>query len=170
MLVNCARISGFKNPLHSGSWHCRNQCHLDTSCRGGGVIQQPLALKVSGERKLSLGAPCSSGGKCAAAILLRFLNTPATSAKALWPFSFEAKKKRKGVTMNNYSLWADLLNKFHTSSEWIQILWLLTIPALLFGLVFTLFWCVRGGSGGFCPARAGRPEGQADVQRASHGR
>ena len=41
--------------------------------------------------------------------------------------------------MNEYSLWADMLNKFHTSPEWIQVLWLLAVPLLLFGL----FWCVK---------------------------
>lgn len=41
---------------------------------------------------------------------------------------------------NQYSFWADLLNKFHTSSEWIQVLWLLALPLLLFGLS----WCVKG--------------------------
>ncbi len=41
--------------------------------------------------------------------------------------------------MNEYSLWADLLNKFHTSPEWIQVLWLLAVPMLLFGLC----WCIK---------------------------
>ncbi len=41
--------------------------------------------------------------------------------------------------MNDYSVWADLLNKFHTSPEWIQLLWLLAVPLLLFGLS----WCVK---------------------------
>jgi len=40
---------------------------------------------------------------------------------------------------NQYSIWADLLNKFHTSSEWVQMLWLLAVPLLLFGLI----WCVK---------------------------
>jgi hypothetical protein len=37
-----------------------------------------------------------------------------------------------------YSFWADLLNKFHTSSDWIQALWLITVPTLIFGVA----WCV----------------------------
>ena len=41
--------------------------------------------------------------------------------------------------MNEYSLWADMLNKFHTSPEWIQVLWLLAVPLFLFGLC----WCVK---------------------------
>lgn len=41
--------------------------------------------------------------------------------------------------MNEYSLWADLLNKYHTSPEWIQVLWLFAIPLLLFGLG----WCLK---------------------------
>jgi hypothetical protein len=37
-----------------------------------------------------------------------------------------------------YSLAADLLSKFHTSPEWIQALWLIAIPALIFGLAYLL--------------------------------
>jgi hypothetical protein len=37
-----------------------------------------------------------------------------------------------------YSVWADLLAKFHTSPEWIQALWLVAIPALILGVT----WCV----------------------------
>jgi hypothetical protein len=33
-----------------------------------------------------------------------------------------------------YSLAADLLNKFDTSPDWIQALWLIAVPALIFGL------------------------------------
>jgi hypothetical protein len=37
-----------------------------------------------------------------------------------------------------YSVAADLLSKFHTSPEWIQALWLIAIPALIFGLAYLL--------------------------------
>jgi hypothetical protein len=38
----------------------------------------------------------------------------------------------------DYSVWADMLSKFHTSSEAIQALWLIVVPALVFGVT----WCV----------------------------
>ena len=38
-----------------------------------------------------------------------------------------------------YSFGGDLLNKFHTSPEWIQGLWLLVVLLLLLGLG----WCVK---------------------------
>src|SRR3954469_522588 len=37
-----------------------------------------------------------------------------------------------------YSFAADLLSKFHTSPDWIQALWLIAVPALIFGLAFLL--------------------------------
>ena len=39
---------------------------------------------------------------------------------------------------STYSIVADLLAKFHTSSEWIQALWLVTITAIAVGVS----WCV----------------------------
>jgi hypothetical protein len=39
---------------------------------------------------------------------------------------------------STYSIVADLLAKFHTSSEWIQALWLVALPAALVGMT----WCV----------------------------
>jgi hypothetical protein len=42
-------------------------------------------------------------------------------------------------TMQEYSFLADMLSKFHTSSELIKVLLLTMIPALLFGL----FWCIK---------------------------
>jgi hypothetical protein len=33
-----------------------------------------------------------------------------------------------------YSVWADLLNKFHTSSDIIQALWLVAVPVTLLGV------------------------------------
>jgi hypothetical protein len=35
---------------------------------------------------------------------------------------------------STYSIIADLLAKFHTSSEWIQALWLVTLPAMVVGV------------------------------------
>jgi hypothetical protein len=35
-----------------------------------------------------------------------------------------------------YSIAADLLSKFHTSPDWIQALWLIAVPALIFGLAY----------------------------------
>ncbi|WP_201832177.1 hypothetical protein [Microvirga zambiensis] len=40
-----------------------------------------------------------------------------------------------------YSAWADWLNKFHTSSEWIQALWLVTGAATVLGVT----WLVMRG-------------------------
>jgi hypothetical protein len=45
----------------------------------------------------------------------------------------------KGVAMTPettppYSFAADLLSKFHTSPDWIQALWLIAVPALVFGI------------------------------------
>lgn len=41
-------------------------------------------------------------------------------------------------TIPPYSFAADLLSKFHTSPDWIQALWLIAVPALIFGLAFLL--------------------------------
>lgn len=41
--------------------------------------------------------------------------------------------------MSDYSLWADMLNKFHTSVPWIQLIWLVVIPLLFFGIL----WCIK---------------------------
>jgi hypothetical protein len=38
----------------------------------------------------------------------------------------------------SYSVWADILSKFHTSSEWIQALWLISPTAMVVGVA----WCV----------------------------
>ena len=35
-----------------------------------------------------------------------------------------------------YSAWADWLNKFHTSSEWIQALWLVTGATTVLGVTW----------------------------------
>jgi hypothetical protein len=43
----------------------------------------------------------------------------------------------------DYSFWADALSKFHTSSILIQALWLIAVPAMLYGIVHSLCWCIR---------------------------
>ncbi|MCB5176976.1 hypothetical protein [Microvirga lenta] len=40
-----------------------------------------------------------------------------------------------------YSVWADVLNKFHTSSDAIQALWLLTVAVTVLGTT----WIVMRG-------------------------
>ncbi|MCB5174369.1 hypothetical protein [Microvirga lenta] len=40
-----------------------------------------------------------------------------------------------------YSVWADLLNKFHTSSDAIQALWLVAVPGMVLGVTWLV---VRG--------------------------
>jgi hypothetical protein len=42
--------------------------------------------------------------------------------------------------MDDYSFWADALSKFHTSSILIQALWLIALPAMLYGMVHSLCW------------------------------
>jgi hypothetical protein len=48
-------------------------------------------------------------------------------------------RKRKATAMDtNYSFLADLLNKFQNSPDWVQALWLIALPALCFGLAWTV--------------------------------
>jgi hypothetical protein len=42
-----------------------------------------------------------------------------------------------------YSAFADLLNKFHTSSEPIQILWLLVMLLMVVGVTWIVMWGLR---------------------------
>lgn len=42
-----------------------------------------------------------------------------------------------------YSVWADLLNKFHTSSELIQALWLVAVPVTLLGTTWLVMRTLR---------------------------
>jgi hypothetical protein len=51
----------------------------------------------------------------------------------------------KGVAAMDqpYSLWADWLSKFQSSSEAIQALWLVAVPATLLGLAWLALWTVR---------------------------
>ena len=42
-----------------------------------------------------------------------------------------------------YSLWADGLSKFQSSSEPIQALWLVAVPATVLGLAWLALWTVR---------------------------
>ncbi|RDI58057.1 hypothetical protein DES45_106371 [Microvirga subterranea] len=42
-----------------------------------------------------------------------------------------------------YSAFADLLNKFHTSSEAIQALWLLLVPATILGIAWLVLRTLR---------------------------
>ncbi len=42
-----------------------------------------------------------------------------------------------------YSAWADWLSKFHMSSEWIQMLWLIAVPLTLLGLASLLVRLVK---------------------------
>jgi hypothetical protein len=41
---------------------------------------------------------------------------------------------------STYSIVADMLAKFHSASEWIQALWLVTLPTMVVGVS----WCVAG--------------------------
>lgn len=42
-----------------------------------------------------------------------------------------------------YSVWADLLNKFHTSSDAIQALWLVAVPGLVLGVTWLVLRTLR---------------------------
>lgn len=42
-----------------------------------------------------------------------------------------------------YSPWADWLDKFHTSPDWIQALWLVVVPLALVGIAFCVMRAVR---------------------------
>ncbi len=41
--------------------------------------------------------------------------------------------------MDQYSFFADLLDKFHTASDWIQMLWIFSVPATIVGVA----WCLK---------------------------
>jgi hypothetical protein len=42
-----------------------------------------------------------------------------------------------------YSVWADVLDKFHTSSDWIQALWLMVSPVTVLGVTWLFVRGVR---------------------------
>ena len=42
-----------------------------------------------------------------------------------------------------YSVWADLLNKFHTASELVQVLWLVAVPVTMLGMTWLAMRGVR---------------------------
>ncbi len=42
-----------------------------------------------------------------------------------------------------YSVWADMLAKFHTAPEWIQALWLVSGPATMLGMTWLVMRAVR---------------------------
>jgi hypothetical protein len=48
-----------------------------------------------------------------------------------------------------YSIVADLLSKFHTAPEWIQALWLVTVPVTVLGTAFCLLQIVKEIAGVF---------------------
>jgi hypothetical protein len=58
-----------------------------------------------------------------------------------------------------YSAFADLLSKFHTSSEWIQALWLIMVPAAVFSLAMSAVSLVRAILAAL-PMRRREPSGE----------
>jgi hypothetical protein len=42
-----------------------------------------------------------------------------------------------------YSVLADMLAKFHTAPEWIQALWLVSVPATMLGMTWLVMRAVR---------------------------
>jgi hypothetical protein len=42
-----------------------------------------------------------------------------------------------------YSVWADWLSKFHTAPEWIQALWLVSVPATMLGMTWLVMRTAR---------------------------
>ena len=60
-----------------------------------------------------------------------------------------------------YNAFADMLAKFHTSSEWIKTLWLLAVPATIVGIT----WCVADVAKTAIAALAGGRERRPSRQR-----
>ena len=69
-----------------------------------------------------------------------------------------------------YSVFADLLAKFHTSSEWIQALWLVAVPAMVVRVSWRVADVLKALIAATGPRRAGDgfvdlpPPVEADVQ------
>jgi hypothetical protein len=72
---------------------------------------------------------------------------------------------------NEYSIWADMLSKFHTSSDWIQALWLIAVPAAFCGIVYCLCWCIREIALGLVRPRDNEPDGEMlySINRVANG-
>ena len=59
--------------------------------------------------------------------------------------------------MNDYYLTADMFNKFHTSSEFVQVLWLISFVFIWFGIC----WCVKEVVLAFAPKQEPhKPQGK----------
>jgi hypothetical protein len=71
---------------------------------------------------------------------------------------------------STYSVFADLLAKFHTSSEWIQALWLVTLPAMVVGVSWRAADVLKALIAALTPRRASDGvvdmpvSGEADAQ------
>jgi hypothetical protein len=69
-----------------------------------------------------------------------------------------------------YSVFADLLAKFHTSSEWIQALWLVAVPAMVVGVSWRVADVLKAliaavkPRRGIAPLTDMPPPGEADAQ------
>jgi hypothetical protein len=50
---------------------------------------------------------------------------------------------REIIMDHPYSVWADALDKFHTSSDWIQALWLIVVPVTVLGVTWLFVRGVR---------------------------
>ena len=70
----------------------------------------------------------------------------------------------------SYSVLADALSKFHTSSEWIQALWLVVVPATIVGVTACVMRAVREIAALF--SRRGQWQGHPvyAIRRAADGR
>lgn len=55
-----------------------------------------------------------------------------------------AASNRK-VRMTDYNFWADLLDTFQSSPDWIKALWLLVPPCFLLGLIVLMMRFLIGG-------------------------
>lgn len=74
----------------------------------------------------------SFGLKAVAVVLVR-LRTPRSPEDKPRVAAFLTREK--GVHMNDYNFWSDLLDTFQSSPDWIKALWLLIPPGFLLGLV-----------------------------------
>jgi hypothetical protein len=119
---------------------CRSRAHpalgLDNLTHSG--RHRPLTMPPRLYGREVLAHVQGESPKANAAVLARLSSSPATSALLV-----AASLEGVAAMHQPYSLWADWLSKFQSSSEPIQALWLLAVPATLLGLVWLALWAVR---------------------------
>jgi hypothetical protein len=81
--------------------------------------------------------------KANAAVLARLSSSPATSALLVAAPAQGELPMEPSSSVQAYSFLADALSKFHTAPEWIQALWLVTVPVTIVGASACLMRAVR---------------------------